>query len=57
MGDDGMPVRQVTVQGSKVTIDGAEAIEDLEAVNGVIHVVIHVVDGILWIGQVELEEV
>jgi uncharacterized surface protein with fasciclin (FAS1) repeats len=51
MGDDGIPVLQVAVQVGTVTIDGAEVIEDLEAVNGVIHVV----DGVLGLDQVELE--
>jgi hypothetical protein len=39
MGDDGEPVLHVTVQEDAVTIDGAQVIEDLESVNGVIHVV------------------
>ena len=51
MGDDGEPVLQVTVQEGAVTIDGAEVIEDLEAVNGVVHVV----DGVLGFDLVELE--
>lgn len=48
---DGEPVLQVTVQGGAVTIDGADVIEDLEAVNGVVHVV----DGVLGIDLVTLE--
>jgi uncharacterized surface protein with fasciclin (FAS1) repeats len=51
MGDDRDPVLQVTVQGDAVTIDGADVIEDLEAVNGVVHVV----DGVLGIDRIELE--
>jgi len=41
----------VTVQGDAVTIDGAEVIEDLEAINGVVHVV----DGVLGFDRIELE--
>ena len=53
MGDDGEPVLQVTVQNGAVTIDGADVIEELEAANGVVHVV----DGVLGLDQVELEGV
>ena len=52
MGDDGEPVLDVSVQGSTVTIDGAEVIEELEAVNGVVHVV----DGVLGLDLVDLEQ-
>jgi len=52
MGDDGEPVLDVSLQGSTVTIDGAEVIEELEAVNGVVHVV----DGVLGLDLVDLEE-
>lgn len=52
MGDDGEPVLQVTVQKGAVTTDGADVIEELEAVNGVVHVV----DGVLGLDLVELEE-
>ena len=45
------PVLQVTVQDGVVTIDGAEVIEELEAVNGIVHVV----DGVLGMDGVELE--
>jgi len=51
MGDDGEPVLQVTVQDGVVTIDGAEVIEELEAVNGIVYVV----DGVLGMDGVELE--
>ena len=51
MGDEGDPVLQVTVQGDAVTIDGADVIEDLEAVNGVVHVV----DGVLGFDRIEPE--
>jgi uncharacterized surface protein with fasciclin (FAS1) repeats len=51
MGDDGQPVLQVEVEGDTVRIDGVEVIEDLRAVNGVVHVV----DGVLGLGRVELE--
>jgi uncharacterized surface protein with fasciclin (FAS1) repeats len=53
MGDDGEPVLHVTVQGGAFTIDDAEVIEDLEAVNGVVYVV----DGVLGLDLVELEGV
>jgi uncharacterized surface protein with fasciclin (FAS1) repeats len=53
MGDDGEPVLQVTVQNGAVTIDGADVIEELVAVNGVVHVV----DGVLGLDQTELEEI
>jgi uncharacterized surface protein with fasciclin (FAS1) repeats len=43
----------VTVRGGAVTIDGAEVIDDLEAVNGVVHVV----DGVLGFDLAELEGV
>jgi uncharacterized surface protein with fasciclin (FAS1) repeats len=53
MGDDGEPVLQVTVQNGAVTMDGADVIEELVAVNGVVHVV----DGVLGLDQTELEEI
>ena len=51
MGDDGHPIHEVSVDGDVVVIDGAEVIDNLEAVNGIAYVV----DDVLGLEGIELE--